>query len=232
MAVILHPLGQRVADQDDPVPFAKLQLRLVGRESRRRRQEGQHRPGGQKPVANRDLARLVIAVRASRSKGCGTSVRSRGRAGFQGASSCSGGQLSHVSHDTGGPRSWWIMFSGRENRTAAHLSCVPQRERAVKGGRLSAEPHGLSARPGGRSISGPVFARILHHRIRGHADISRDQSRTFWRMTWPTNRRRPPKRRTSPAKSSSTCSMRTWRVSTRRSSPTSSIPRCSRVRST
>ena len=34
MPVILHPLGQRVADQDDPVPFLKLELRRIGRQPR------------------------------------------------------------------------------------------------------------------------------------------------------------------------------------------------------
>jgi hypothetical protein len=64
---------------------------------------------------------------------------SRERVGFQRGCRVSGASYRLETMIPVGPRSWWIIFSGRENLTAAHCLYVPQRERPVKEGRLSVE---------------------------------------------------------------------------------------------
>ena len=58
--VILHPLGQRVADQDDPVPFVKFELAAVSAAKTERR--GQR---ARTAAAARNGLRIAISLASS-----------------------------------------------------------------------------------------------------------------------------------------------------------------------
>ena len=136
--VVLHPLGQRVADQDDPISLAEHQLGFRGgvslapleqpcSKAPRRRHRSR--------IASRDRARLVIAVRASVTEWIESSGREPSPAPARRVRQPR--RIPRISSSLDRGRdglsngSWRVLRRGGTSRQT--LSCVPDAERAVKG---------------------------------------------------------------------------------------------------